>query len=94
MKFDRNPRNQSARIEAVKQDRTRTVDRLPDQPSDGETVILRQKDKSKQVCTYSRDGEWICVSAVGEAVDEVPIPAVPAAPIETITFSSTLGDPP
>ena len=90
MKFDRNPRNQSARIEVVKQDRTRTVDRLPDQPSDGETVILRQKDNSKQVCTYSRDGEWICVAAVVE----VPIPDVPAAPVETITFSSTLGDPP
>ena len=88
MKFDRNPRNQSARIEVVKQDRTRTVDRLPDQPSDGQTVILRQKDKSKQVCTYSRDGEWICVSAVGE----VPILDVPT-PSETITFSSTLGDP-
>ena len=90
MKFDRNPRNQSARIEVVKQDRTRTVDRLPDQPSDGQTVILRQKDNSKQVCTYSRDGEWICVAAVVE----VPIPDIPAAPIETITFSSTLGDPP
>ena len=93
MKFDRNPRNQSGRIEMVKQDRTRTVDRLPDRPSDGETVILRQKDKSKQVCTYSRDGEWICVSAVAEAVDEAPIPDVPV-PSETITFSSTLGDPP
>lgn len=90
MKFDRNPRNQSARIEVVKQDRTRTVDRLPDRPSDGETVILRQKDNSKQVCTYSRDGEWICVSAVGE----VPVPDIPAAPSARITFSSTLGDPP
>ncbi|MCE2397312.1 hypothetical protein J4G02_22665 [Candidatus Poribacteria bacterium] len=89
MKFDRNPRNQSARIDVVKQDRTRTVDKLPDRPSDGQTVILRQKDKSKQVCTYSRDGEWICISAV----DEVPIP-VPAAPSARITFSSTLGDPP
>lgn len=89
MKFDRNPRNQSARIEVVKQDRTQTVDRLPDQPSDGQTVILRQKDRSKQVCTYSRDGEWICVSAVGE----VPILDVPT-PSERVTFSATLGDPP
>ncbi len=88
MKFDRNPRNQSARIDLVKQDRTRTVDKLPDRPRDGQTVILRQKDNSKQICAYSRDGEWVCVSAV----DEAPIP-VPA-PSETITFSSTLGDPP
>ena len=64
MKFDRNPRNQSARIDVVKQDRTRTVDKLPDRPKDGETVILRQKDNSKQVCIYSADGEWICLSAV------------------------------
>ena len=87
MKFDRNPRNQSARIDVVKQDRTRTVDKLPDRPRDGQTVILRQKDSSKQICAYSRDGEWVCVSAV----DEVPIPD---APSERITFSSTLGDPP
>ncbi len=93
MKFDRNPRNQSARINVVKQDRTQTVDKLPDRPRDGQTVILRQKDSSKQICAYSRDGEWVCVSAVDEIVDEVPIPDGPA-PSESITFSSTLGDPP
>ena len=87
MKFDRNPRNQSARIDVVKQDRTRTVDKLPDRPRDGQMVILRQQDNSKQICAYSRDGEWVCVSAVVEAT-------IPDAPSERITFSSTLGDPP
>lgn len=60
MKFDPNPRNRGYRVDREKQDRTQTVSELPARPVDGETVILRHGE-NRQLCVYSRDGEWICL---------------------------------